>query len=117
MSYLRAVSRVASVQQLAVVHALRVAPSSLRAFHLCQQRQFSSTSRKQATSSPNLDAFSAKALNSPLFKELADKPEVLQSMKDLISVMQQEGASQISKRKEVWSAKLNSWSVRHFYRS
>ncbi|TCD70496.1 hypothetical protein EIP91_003257 [Steccherinum ochraceum] len=93
MSFFRAVARIPSLQQLTAVHAIRVAPSSLRAFHIYQQRQFSSTPRKQATSSPNLDAFSASALNSPLFKELAAKPEVLQSMKDLIGVMQQEGIS------------------------
>ncbi|KAH8106056.1 hypothetical protein BXZ70DRAFT_1004342 [Cristinia sonorae] len=91
MSYIRAVSRIASLRNISVVHAARITPSSLRAFHLHQERAFSTTPRKQASSPPNLDTFSAAALNSPLFKELAGKPEVLKSMKDLISVMQQEG--------------------------
>ncbi|THH33805.1 hypothetical protein EUX98_g447 [Antrodiella citrinella] len=91
MSYTRGLSSFGSLsfRRLSAIHALRIASPSLRTIHI--QRQFSTTPRREASPSPQIDGFSAAALNSPLFKELASKPEVLQTMKDLMVVMKQEG--------------------------
>lgn len=95
MSCIRAASRLVSLRHISVVHALRAA-SSLPRTHYSQQRQqrsFSSTPRQEAQSPSGFDAFAGTALNNPLIQELAGKPEVVQAMKDLIHVMQDEGAS------------------------
>lgn len=80
--------RVISFRRISTIHALRTAPSSLQAFRITRQ-QFSSTPHRRASEDP--DVFISAFKNTALFRELADKPEVLQATKDLVRVLQEEG--------------------------
>lgn len=94
MSYLRCIS----LRGLTAIHAIRIAPSSLAALHIqrrlpssqWQARQFSSSPKRQATAQEP-EVFTAAFKSTELFREIAEKPEVLQATKDLMQVLQEEG--------------------------
>ncbi|KAI0786416.1 hypothetical protein C8Q75DRAFT_272244 [Abortiporus biennis] len=83
MSFISALT----LRRLTTAHAIRIAPSSLRAFHL-QYRRFSSTPQRKATEEESLYR---AAKQNPIIQELQRKPEVMEAMRDLMTVMQEEG--------------------------
>jgi len=86
--YLRAIPT--NIQRLSLIAFNRSVPSALRALHA--QRRFSSSPQRQAApTTQEVNVFAEKFKDTDLFRELSAKPTVLQSAKDLIQVLHEEG--------------------------
>ena len=91
--------RVHALRRIAAIQTIRVAPTVVRSLHTqyrlsaSQSRQFSSSPKREATPHDG-QAFLSALRSTPLYKEISEKPEVLQAAKQLVEVMQAEGMLQ-----------------------
>ncbi|KAJ3474906.1 hypothetical protein NLI96_g12188 [Meripilus lineatus] len=88
--------RLVSFRRISTIQALRIAPSSLQSFRV--YRNFHATPQRKATD--NSDVFISAFKDTALFREMADKPEVLQATTDLVKVLQEEGMLRSGHRRE-----------------
>ncbi|KAK7696619.1 hypothetical protein QCA50_001277 [Cerrena zonata] len=85
-----------SLRRMVAVQTIRVAPIAVRSLHTQYQlsvsrpRYFSSSPKREATPHEG-QSFLSALKTTPLYKEIAEKPAVLQAAKELIEVLQAEG--------------------------
>ncbi|KAI0079702.1 hypothetical protein K474DRAFT_1705386 [Panus rudis PR-1116 ss-1] len=116
MSFLRCIS----VQRLAATHVMRVAPSAVHILRGYRFQRFSSTPHPRAAPQ-DISAFTSAFRNTALYKEISNKPAVLEAIKDLMAVLQEQGismdprnppsATKLLTNPKVWSQIRHTMSV------